>query len=177
MELKLLFKERRSVRAYRPSDVDVQVLKDAVSCAVMAPSWKNSETARYYFAVGEEKAKKVMALLPEFNQRSCQNVSAFLVTAFETGIAGFSAAGVQADSMGNGWGAYDLGHSNAYFLLALREAGYDSLIMGLRDEAGLRTLFGIPESQQIMGVIAIGKRAGEPVLRPRKDVAEISSFL
>ena len=52
-------------------------------------------------------------------------------------------------------------------------SGLDTLIMGLFDEAKLREIFAIPEDEKITVVIAIGKGAQEPVLRPRKSLEEI----
>ena len=41
-----------------------------IDASLMAPSWKNSETARYYVALSQEYIKMVMQCLPEFNQRN-----------------------------------------------------------------------------------------------------------
>jgi len=58
-------------------------------------------------------------------------------------------------------------------VLAASNLGYDTLIMGLRDEDALREYFNIPEEEIVMSVIAIGKKKTEPNMRPRKDVDEI----
>ncbi len=54
MEFKELIVERRSVRAYKDQPVDVELLKQIVEQAQMAPSWKNSQTARTYVAASPE---------------------------------------------------------------------------------------------------------------------------
>ena len=56
MEFLKLVETRRSVRSYAKASVEAKDLESAVKTALMAPSWKNSETARYYFANGEENA-------------------------------------------------------------------------------------------------------------------------
>ena len=91
------------------------------------------------------------------------------------GISGFT-AGSPDNELGNVWGAYDLGLHDAYLVLAAANAGYDTLIMGLRDQEGIRRLLEIPEEECIVSVIAIGKRASEPVLGERKDLAEVAKF-
>ena len=48
--------------------------------------------------------------------------------------------------------------------------------MGLRDADKIRSLLSIPEEEEILSVIAIGKRAEEPALRPRKPLEEIVTF-
>ena len=51
--------------------------------------------------------------------------------------AGFS-NGKPDNDAGNYWGAYDLGLHDAYLILAASNAGYDTLIMGIRDAEILR---------------------------------------
>ena len=165
MELQELFLKRRSVRAYEDG-ITEEELKAIVEKVLLAPSWKNSQTSRYYAAVSPEAVQEVYEALPGFNQNSTKN-AAFIVSAFKKGIVGVP--GPEQDQIGS----YDLGLQNAYLLLQAKEAGYDTLIMGLFDEAKLREIFAIPEDEKITVVIAIGKGAQEPALRPRKSLEEI----
>ena len=173
MEFKVLLRERRSVRAYAsaPSHEElVQILTDAQ----MAPSWKNSQTTRWYVVENPEKYEALKQALHEINRKKVEN-AAMIVSTYVRNIAGFTRE-VADNEVGNGWGAYDLGLHDAYLLLAAKNAGYDTLIMGLRDGEQIRKLLSIPENEEILSVIAVGKRAEEPALRPRKDLEEIASF-
>ena len=58
-------------------------------------------------------------------------------------------------------------------ILAAKDFGFDTLIMGLRDSAKLREILGIPEDQHVMSVIAVGKRAAEPEKPVRKNFEDI----
>ena len=78
---------------------------------------------------------------------------------------------------GDLWGAYDLGLANAYLILKARELGYDTLIMGIRDEKAIREYFDIPEDEILLPVIAIGKGEGEPRANKRKELDEILKIL
>ena len=91
-------------------------------------------------------------------------------------VSGFT-AGQPDNELGNQWGAYDLGLQNAYLILKARELGLDTLIMGLRDEATIRAAAGIPDTEAVFSVIALGYRAQEPSLRPRKPLSEVARFL
>lgn len=165
MEFKELLLKRRSVRAYQEG-ITEEELNQIMEAVLLAPSWKNSQTSRYYAAVTPEAIKEVYDALPGFNQKSTAN-AAYIVTTFKKGIVGMPGEGQDL------WGSYDLGLQNAYLLLKAKEAGYDTLIMGLRDEEKLRKIFAIPEDEIVMAVIAIGKAAEEPVFRPRKTLGEI----
>ena len=172
MELNELFTLRRSVRAYDETKaVSREDVEQILEEARMAPSWKNSQTARVYAAVSTDKLQQVMACLPGFNQNSAAGCGALLVTAYVKDTAGFT-AGKADNEPGNEWGAYDLGLYTSYLCLAARNHGMDTLIMGLRDADALRDILNIPENEQIMAVLSLGFRKGEPVLRPRKSAGE-----
>ena len=177
MEFEKLITERRSIRKYAEGVfVDKNDIEKIIAAAQMAPSWKNSQTGRYYVAYTPETLEKVRAALPEFNQNNSLNAPALVVTAFETGIAGFMPDGSQVNELGDMWGAYDLGLQNSYFVLMASELGYDTLIMGIRDEKKLREIFDIPQSQHIAAVLALGKRNTVPNAPNRKPLEEIIVF-
>ena len=175
MEFQELIIARRSVRGYEsaPAHDDlVRILK----AAQLAPSWKNQQTSRCYVAETPEILEDLRASgLPSFNQKSSAN-AALIVTTYVKNVVGFSEGEIPVNEIGNGWGAYDLGLHDAYLILAAKDAGYDTLIMGIRDACVLREKLGIPENEQIMSVIAIGKRRIEPSMRPRKEFDEVVKF-
>ena len=175
MEFKELIVERRSVRAYKDQPVDVELLKQIVEQAQMAPSWKNSQTARTYVAATPEILEELREKgLPSFNQNSSRN-AALIVTTFVRGVSAFT-NGQPDTELGDKWGAYDLGLHDAYLVLAAKNAGLDTLIMGIRDPKAIRALLQIPEEEDIVSVIAVGYRDQEPGLRPRKPLEEVSKF-
>ena len=175
MDFKDLIETRRSVRSYAAEAVSHDDLVTILTQTQMAPSWKNSQTSRTYVAETPETLQELREKgLPSFNQNSSAN-AALVVTTFVKDVVGF-ANGTPDNDGGNFWGAYDLGLHDAYLILAASNAGYDTLIMGLRDQDVIRSLLKIPENEQIMSVIAIGKRAKEPTFRPRKTLNEVAKF-
>ena len=48
MELQQAMSLRRSVRGYNGKKVEREKLEDIIKAALLAPSWKNSQTSRYY---------------------------------------------------------------------------------------------------------------------------------
>ena len=57
-----------------------------------------------------------------------------------------------------------------------RDMGYDTLIMGIRDARAIRSALGIPENEEIMSVIAVGRRDGDPKALSRKPLDEVARF-
>lgn len=178
MDFQKLVEERRSIRKYQPGVVITQEeMKEMIACAQEAPSWKNSQTGRYYAVLSQEGMNQLKKeALPAFNAQSSENAAALVVTTFEKTRAGFSREGVADNELGDEWGAYDLGIQNSYFVLKAQEMGYDTLIMGIRDGEALRRILSIPDSQEVVAVIAVGKRVEDAMKPKRKDVADICKF-
>lgn len=175
MEFQKLVEQRRSIRNYKENvAITKEQLTEIVACAKEAPSWKNSQTGRYYAVVGSDKVAEIAKeTLPEFNQNNSKNAAALIVTTFEANRAGFERDGSPTNEIGNEWGAYDLGLQNMLLCLKAKELGFDSLIMGIRDAKKLSEKLGIPDSQHVVSVIAIGK-AKESALKPaRKETGAI----
>ena len=175
MEFTELLEKRRSTREYTEERVPHEELVRILQAAQNAPSWKNSQTARVYAVESPEKLEAFRSeILPVFNQKSSAH-ALLLVTTFVKDVAGFT-KGEADNELGNHWGAYDLGLHDAYLVLAAKDAGYDTLIMGLRDIGKIRQILEIPEEEEIVSVIALGKAAGEAGKRPRKDLSEVVNF-
>ena len=149
----------------------------AIFLKLKATIWKNSQTGRYYVAMSEDKMNYIKTqCLPEFNANSSNNAVALIITTFETKRAGFERDGSLTNELGDKWGAYDLGLQNENLVLKAREIGYDTLIMGIRDADKLRAGFGIPESQDVVAVIAVGVRETDAQKPKRKTPEDITKF-
>ena len=174
MEFQELITARKSIRKYSGA-ISREALKGILEEARRAPSWKNQQTARCYVVDTPETLEDFRAaVLPSFNQNSSAK-AALIVTTYVKDVVGFN-DGTPVNEIGNGWGAYDLGLHDAYLILAAKNAGYDTLIMGIRDAEAIRARLAIPENEEIMSVIAIGKADENPAPRPRKALEEVARF-
>ncbi len=173
MDFDELKEARRSVRQYAKSEITKEELEKIVTDALNAPSWKNTETTRYYAAAtAAAKERMWKEALPGFNAASSANAAALVAVTYVPGESGFN-DGKAVDDLGNTWGAYDCGLASSYFILAAKNRGWDTLIMGMRDVAKVKEILGIPRSEILMSVIAVGKSAQKYMKRPRKPVAEV----
>ncbi len=177
MEFNELILKRRSVRSFVKKDIDDNLIIDAINDASNAPSWKNAQASRFYLVSSEEKIKKIHEALPKFNQESSKNTK-YVITTFINNRSGFNKETGKAESeLGNGFGLYDLGLNNAYFVLGLKNRGLDSLIMGIRDEKLLREICEINENETIVAVIAIGYATQEAIRPKKKSASDITKIL
>lgn len=178
MELQDVLNERRSIRNY---DADKKVTKEQleiiINAAILAPSWKNLQTSRYYCILSDEMIKEFSdKCLPEFNQKNSAGAGALIVTTFVKGLVGFDNGGNPVNEAGDGWGYYDLGLQNENLLLKATELGLDTLVMGIRDGEAIREMLNIPETENVVAVIAVGYKAKEANMPKRKELEEIAKF-
>lgn len=167
---------RRSIRSYDATKtISEAEVRQLITTTQEAPSWANGQPTKYYVAITPEKVQAVQELIGDFNKRNVQGAPVLMVSTYEKGKSGHF-QGQATNEIGEGWGAYDNGVSNAYLVLVARAMGFDTLIMGMRDSDALRTLFNIPESETIMAVISLGYRADEPNRPERRNLDEIVKF-
>lgn len=167
---------RRSIRNYDATkSISEAEVRQLLTTTQEAPSWANGQPTKYYVAMTPEKVQAVQELIGDFNKRNVQGAPVLMVSTYENTKSGFF-NGQATNEIGEGWGAYDNGVSNAYLVLIARAMGFDTLIMGMRDSDALRALFNIPESETVMAVISLGYRAAEPNRPGRRPLDEIVKF-
>ena len=143
MELQAVMEKRRSMRNYDAAKkVTKEQVETIINAAILAPSWKNLQTSRYYCVLSENAVKELREkCLPEFNQANSDGAGAYIVTTFVKGMVGFDKnTGSPVNEAGDGWGYYDLGLQNENLLLKATELGLDTLVMGIRDGEAIRGL-------------------------------------
>ena len=171
-----VLKTRRSVRHYDSTKtISEAEVRELLIATQEAPSWANQQPSKYYVAMSPEKVAAVQELVGERNKQNVAGAPVLIVSTYEKGKSGFF-NGNQINEVGDGWGAYDNGLSNAYLVLKARAMGFDTLIMGMRDADALRTLFEIPEDEMVLAVIALGYRAQDPTTPVHRPLDEIAKF-
>lgn len=177
MELDKVLESRRSVRKYNEAkQATKKDLETIIEAAIQAPSWKNSQTARYYAILDKDVHNKIAdEALPAFNAKSASG-AALIITSFVKNRSGFDREGNPENECGNGWGYYDLGLHNANLILKAKDLGLDTLVMGIRDGDKIREILNIPENEIIVSVIAIGysdSEASKPKRKRAEDILKI----
>jgi nitroreductase len=100
-------------------------------------------------------------------------VGAYIVTTAKKGLSGCNREGEYFSHLGNGYECFDNGLAVENIVLYAHSIGYSTLIMGLFDEGALRQLLNIPSDEDIVVVLAVGRRDIEPQRPERKATDEI----
>lgn len=175
MELQTCIEQRSSVRKYKNQSVPRELIREIIKAATFAPSWKNSQVSRYYVAEGNAK-KELASYLGEFNGRNVQDAPVLIVSTVVNKRSGFTREGEYETHLKDGFQYYDCGMQSMNLCLKAHELGLATLVMGIYDEAAIRKLFNIDESQIIVAVTAVGYADGETSMPKRKSVDDITVF-
>ena len=173
MELTKAIYERRSIRRYSGEEITPDEIKEIIAAAQMAPSWKNSQTARFFVAHSESAKAEIINCLAEFNKRRATGASCIIVTAIKKGISGYDDDGNAATHLGHGFECFDNGLATQNICLKAHDMGYGSLIMGLYDAKMVRDVFNIGNEYEICALVAIGKASISPDAPIRNAINEV----
>ncbi len=177
MKFSKVLEERRSIRKYSDKPVEKEQVKKILKAALMAPSWKNTETARYYVIMDNEMLAQVKEnCLPGFNAKNVEFAPVLIVETFVKNISGTGKDGEFVNEGQNGWGWYDLGLASENLVLAAQAEGLGTLIMGMYNEAGLRKILSIPEEEILGPVISLGYPNIEPKAPKRQKISDVAKF-
>lgn len=171
MELQDVMEKRRSIRKYQKKEVAKELIEQIIEAAILAPTWKNSQTGRYHVITSQEMLEKVKwEGLARFNGENVEDAPVLIVETFVKNRSGFEKTGEPSNELGNGWGCYDLGLQTMNLLLKATELGLGTLVMGIRSEERLREIVSIPPEETIVSVIAVGYADIDP-LKPKRKIA------
>lgn len=180
MELVKAVTERRSIRSYTNQPVTEEDLKKIIETARFAPTWKNSQTARYYAILNQELKNKIaeQATLDfSKNKLNIQNAPALVVLTTVNGIAGYERDGSFTTSKHTHWQSFDAGIACQTFCLTAYEYGFGTLIMGIFDENKLAEILQLPKQESVSALIAIGYANEAPEAPKRKSVDQILQII
>lgn len=170
-------KTRRSVRKYTDEKVSEELIKEIVSAASFAPSWKNSQTTRYIAITDpERKSRLSKECCAEHNQSIIDGAPALIATLIVDKRSGFERDGSYSTIREDNWQAFDNGIATQTLCLAAHEKGLGTVIMGLYDIDKAQEILQVPEGQLLMSLVAIGYPAENPAAPKRKELEDILTF-
>ena len=172
MELIKGIKERRSTRKFTDQAVNEEEIREIVSAAAYAPSWKNTQTAHYIAIINQAKKQEIAdTCVMGFagNQRIIGQAPVLIVETTVNERSGYERDGSFSTSKGTHWQSYDAGLAGEAFCLAAWEKGLGTVIMGIFEEAKVKETLQIPETESVSALIALGYPEEVPEAPKRKE--------
>ena len=178
MEMTVCLTGRRSIRKYTGEPVDRAVIERIVAAAAYAPSWKNSQTARYIVVDDPALKERIAAECVHHvnNTRVIREASALVIVVSVSGVSGYAPDGSFATSKETHWESFDAGLAAEAFCLAAYAEGLGTLIMGIFNEEQVAAAAAVPEGQTVSALIALGHPADAPAAPKRESLAALLSY-
>ena len=172
MEFQQCIESRRSIRAFNNKPVSDETITQIVDAAVFAPSWKNTQVTRYYAVKDEATRAKIVASMPEINKKAASSATVLVVSTVVKARSGYNRQGEFDTPKGKGWQMYDCGCSNMIFTLKANELGLGTVIMGVIDDDSLTEILQVPDTEEVVSVIAMGYY-DEPATMPKRKGSDV----
>lgn len=173
-------KTRRSIRTFKAQDIPAELLQEIVDIATYAPSWKNTQTTRY-FAITDKNIKKqiVEQCFQDFQHNAdiISSAPVLMVVATVNGRSGYERDGSFTTSKGTHWQSFDAGIATQTLCLSAHEKGLATVIMGIFDESKVASLLEIPDTLSISALLAIGYPAEDPAPPKRKTAEDLLTLI
>lgn len=173
-------KGRRSVRRFTGEKMDRTALERIVALASHAPSWKNTQTARYIVIEDAALKKKIAddcVMGYAGNRAIIEGAPAIVLLTSVNKRSGYERDGSFSTSKGSHWESFDAGIAADTFCLAAYGEGYGTVVMGIFDGDRVAAAVNIPEGQSLSAMIAIGRPAESPKEPRRKGIDELLTII
>lgn len=167
---------RRSIRKFTDQPVSHETLEKMIAAAAYAPSWKNTQIARYIAIENPDMLHEICETYAPFNAEIIRGCKTLIAQTFFKNRSGFQRDGSYTTDRAGGWQMYDCGIAAQTLCLAGHDLGVGSVIMGVFDREALEKYLGVPEDQELMALIAIGYPAQEAAAPKRKEVSALLSY-
>ena len=170
---------RRSIRRFKPDAVSHELIAQIVETASFAPSWKNTQIARYTVIEGDLKNKIAAEATTPFpgNGKIIENAPALVVVSVIKNRCGYERDGSFTTPRKDTWQMFDAGVAAQTFCLAAHENGLGTVILGIFDQDKVEELIALPEDREVVTLIPLGYADEEPTCPRRKTVEDLLSFM
>lgn len=178
MELKDCILSRRSIRKFKDTPVNHELLESIIETASYAPSWKHTQITRYIAVEGELKdkiANNCFAGWPR-NGEITENAPLLVALTVIKKRCGYERDGSFSTWRGDTWQMFDCGIACQTFALALNEHGLGSVVLGIFDQESVSEYLEIPEDRELVALMAVGYPDESPNAPKRKPVSELLSY-
>lgn len=176
MELKDCILTRRSIRRYTDKAVSKETVEAIVALAAYAPSWKNTQIARYTAITDRaliDKLADECVLGFAHNADILKGCSVLVIQSIVNKRSGYERDGSFSTTQGTHWESFDAGLAAQTFCLAAQEVGVGTCILGIFDEVKTAAAIGLPEGETVSCMIPMGYPDEAPAAPRRKGADEL----
>ena len=170
MDVKEAISKRRSIRKYQRKEVPLDLIRELIDAARLAPSGSNAQPCRYYLVKDNETREKLKGN-QIFEQDFVYQAPVLIVCcsdlqSYRQGIKGWSEENENR-------ALRDLSIASAFLVLRATELGLATCYVGWMKKDRIKDVLDIPRNYIVPFVIAVGYANEQPKPLPRKSIDEV----
>ena len=170
MDVKEAISKRRSIRKYQRKEVPLDLIRELIDAARLAPSGSNAQPCRYYLVKDNETREKLKGN-QIFEQDFVYQAPVLIVCcsdlqSYRQGIKGWSEENENR-------ALRDLSIASAFLVLRATELGLATCYVGWMKKDKIKDVLDIPRNYMVPFVIAVGYANEQPKPLPRKSIEEV----
>jgi nitroreductase len=164
---------RRSIRKYKTTPVDDNLLTQVLEAARLAPSWANTQCWRFIIVRNDSTKAELAAALSVNNPstNAIKTAPIVIVLCAELKRSGYY-KGAPTTVKGD-WHMFDAALAMENLVLAATSLGLGTVHVGNLDSKKVEAILGVPEGFTAIEMTPLGYPDGETRIVPRKELAEI----
>lgn len=162
METLKCIETRRSIRKFEDRPIELELIEKLTSEAQLAPTWKNSQTTRFTAVTDKKVLGDICEALPSFNEAIVSKSPLLMAVSAVTKHSGYNNDGTPTTTLGEAYTYFDCGATVQTFCLAANDLGIGTVIIGIFDPVKIKTILGIPESEDLVVLVACGYKDCDP---------------
>jgi nitroreductase len=170
MDIFQAINDRRSIRKYKDTPVELDKIEQVLNAARLAPSWKNMQCWRFLVLTDPGRRAALLDAFPDENpgKKAIAMAPCTIVVCADPAESGVE----------NGIEYYigDAAIAFEHLCLAAHGLGLGTCWMGWFDEKTVKKALGVPANIKIIGITPLGYPDQEPKARPRKELSQIAFY-
>ncbi len=166
-------KTRRSIRRYKTTPVDDNILTQVLEAARWSPSWANTQCWRFIIVRSDSIKAELAGALSTNNPSTNAIKTAPIVIAIcaELKKSGFYRG--EPTTVRGDWFMFDADLAMENLVLAAHALGLGTVHVGFFDQRKVEAILGVPEGFAVVEMTPLGYPDGEARVTPRKELTEI----
>lgn len=176
MDVLEALKTRRSVRKYRPEEVDGESLRTVLEAVRWAPSWANTQCWEFIIVKDPELKVKLAGTLTPGNRatEAVENAPIVLVACAKLGTSGFKMGRPVTDK--GDFFMFDVALALHNLSLAAHALGLGTVHVGAFDSKKAAEILEVPKGISVVELMPLGYPLEVPKAPPRKELKDFVHF-
>lgn len=174
---------RRSIRKYKPDQIDDKTIQKILEAAHWAPSWGNNQCWRFVIVRDTQIKSKIADTLiktmidnewmENAAARAIKEAPVLIVICAEKSQAGYDTGGNTITDKGRYWFMFDVALAMENLVLAAHASGLGTVIIGAFDSVKVGDILGVPEGCDVVSMTPLGIPDTKGQVSPRKKLGEV----